>query len=240
MTTQSNRRHRRPDGRSWPFAEGGEATIALASLLASAGMVLSVKRPNLGTRLFAAGAVAVWLLILYFFRDPERQTLDEPGLVVSAGDGEVVEIATEFEKSYLQSRATRISVFLSIFDVHVQRIPISGRVSAVQHHSGKFLQAFRPEASTENEHISMLIENEYGPVLVKQIAGIMARRCVNNTQTGQMVHVGQRFGMIKFGSRIDLFVPPEAQLLVEVGDKVAGGLSPIAILPEKNAAPETA
>lgn len=248
MTTHSNRRNWRPDGRSWPFhslrswpfAEGGEATIALTSLLASAAMALSVKRPNFGARLLAAGAVAVWLLILYFFRDPERQTLDEPGLVVSAGDGEVVEIVDECEASYLHSRATRISVFLSIFDVHVQRIPISGSVTAVQHQPGKFLQAFRPEASTENEHISMLIESDYGPVLVKQIAGIMARRCVNNTQTGQMVHVGQRYGMIKFGSRVDLFVPPEAQLLVKVGDKVAGGLTPIAILAKKNATPETA
>lgn len=240
MTTHSNHRHWRPDSQRLPFADGGGTTIALVSLLASAAIALSVRRPSLVTRLLAAAAVVVWLLILYFFRDPERQTPDEPGLVMSAGDGEVVEVADEFEDIHLQSRATRISVFLSIFDVHVQRIPISGRVSAVQHQPGKFLQAFRPEASTENEHISMLIESEYGPVLVKQIAGIMARRCVNNTQTGQMVHVGHRFGMIKFGSRVDLFVPPEAQLLVEVGDKVAGGLSPIAIIPEKNAAPDTA
>lgn len=238
MTTNSN--HRRPPFHSWPFAEGGETTIGLVSLIASACVALAAWRPNIATRLLAVAALAVWLLILYFFRDPERQTVDEPGLVVSAGDGEVVEIVDEREGVYLHREATRISVFLSIFDVHVQRIPISGKVTTVEHHNGKFLQAFRPEASMVNEHIAMVIESEYGSVLVKQIAGIMARRCVNRAETGQMVHVGRRFGVIKFGSRVDLFVPPRAEILVAIGDKVTGGVTPIARLRKKNAAPERA
>lgn len=240
MTTDSNyRTWQQQSLHGSPLAEGSGPTIGLLSLIASACILLNAKRPNIVTRVLATAAIVVWLLVLYFFRDPDRETLDEPGLVVSAGDGEVVEIVDEREDTYLQSDATRISVFLSIFDVHVQRVPVSGTVTTVEHHPGKFLQAFRPEASTVNEHISMVIESEYGTVLVKQIAGIMARRCVNNTKTGQMVHVGQRFGMIKFGSRVDLFVPQEAKILVEVGDKVGGGVTPIARLPEKNAPAET-
>lgn len=226
--------------RSWPFAEGGETIIALVSFIASALVALSVRRPNIVTRLLAAAALVVWLLILYFFRDPDREILDEPGLVVSAADGEVVEIAHEREDAYLHRDVTRISIFLSIFDVHVQRVPISGTVTSVKHQPGKFLQAFRPEASTQNEHIAMLIESDFGPVLVKQIAGIMARRCVNHVQQDQMVYVGQRFGMIKFGSRVDLFVAPDAELLVTVGDKVTGGVTAIVRLTHEHEIPERA
>jgi phosphatidylserine decarboxylase len=100
----------------------------------------------------------------------------------------------------------------------------------VQHHPGKFLQAFRPEASDVNEYIAMMIEGEYGRLLIKQIAGILARRCVNKMQPGDTIRAGQRFGLIKFGSRLDLFLPPSAQLLIAVGDKVYGGLTPIARL----------
>ena len=118
-------------------------------------------------------------------------------------------------------------------NVHVQRIPITGTVKMVRHQPGRFLQAFRPEASSVNEYIAMLIQTTFGPVLVKQIAGIMARRCVNDAHPGDIVNGGQRFGMIKFGSRVDLFIAPAAEILVTVGDRVIGGVTPVARLPEQ-------
>ncbi len=219
--------------RTWPFAEGGGPTLALATLLWSAVVALRRTRPGFFSRLLTAGATGIWLLILYFFRDPNRRPVTAPGLVVSAGDGEVVAIAREREEEFLQCEALRVSIFLSILDVHVQRAPIGGTVTAVEHRPGKFLQAFRPEASTENEFIAMKIETPYGKVLVKQIAGIMARRCVNYARPGQRVATGQRFGLIRFGSRVDLFLPPNAKILTSVGDHARGGVTPIARLPEE-------
>lgn len=215
---------------NWPFAQGGGSTIGLVSALLITFLSLWRIRPSFVTRALAAIATVVWALILYFFRDPNRTGPDEPGLVVSAGDGEVVAIVAEREEEYLQQEMVRISIFLSILDVHVQRVPIAGTVRRVEHRPGKFLQAFRPEASTENEYIAMIIDTEYGPVLVKQIAGIMARRCVNHMQPGDSVKTGQRFGLIKFGSRVDLFLPPSSEILVTIGDKVYGGLTPVARL----------
>ena len=217
----------------WPFAQGGGPTITLFSAIFVGLLALSRRRANFATRLLAAIGFLVWILILYFFRDPNRNLMEEPGLVVSAADGEVVEIICEREDDYLHQDAIRISVFLSIFDVHVQRIPITGTVKMVRHQPGRFLQAFRPEASSVNEYIAMLIQTTFGPVLVKQIAGIMARRCVNDAHPGDIVNGGQRFGMIKFGSRVDLFIAPAAEILVTVGDRVIGGVTPVARLPEQ-------
>lgn len=214
--------------RPWPFAEGGERTILAVSLVWAALIWLWRKWPNLFSGgLFALGGV-LWGLILYFFRDPRRVAPQQAGLVVSPGDGKVVAIATEPEPHTWQGEATRISIFLSVLDVHVQRAPIGGRVVAWSHHPGQFLQAFRPEASEVNEHVTMVIESAYGMVVVKQIAGILARRCVNYTQVGDTLRTGQRFGLIRFGSRVDLFLPPGARVLVAIGDQVYGGITPLA------------
>jgi len=175
-------------------------------------------------------ALALWLLILYFFRDPNRQVINEPGLVIGPADGEVVEIVRESEERFLHAEVIRISLFLSVLDVHIQRVPIGGEVTLVQHQPGQFLQAFKPEASDVNEFIAMVIESEYGRVLIKQIAGILARRCVNYAQPGDRVTIGQRFGLIRFSSRVDIFLPPEAELLVKIGDKIYGGLTAVARL----------
>jgi phosphatidylserine decarboxylase len=175
-------------------------------------------------------STSLWLLILYFFRDPNRDVINVPGQVIGPGDGEVVEIVHERENRYLQTDVIRISMFLNIHDVHIQRVPLGGRVTLVHHQLGKFLQAFRPEASDVNEYIAMVVEGAYGRILIKQIAGILARRCVNKMRPGDVVTTGQRFGLIKFSSRLDLYLPPDAQLLVSIGDKVYGGLTPIAQL----------
>lgn len=216
--------------KDWPFAEGGESTLALVTGLWGVAAALRFLRSNLLTNSLFWLITPLWLLILWFFRDPNRTPLVEDGLLVSPGDGEVVEIIREPEKRYLNDDTIRISIFLSIVDVHVQRVPLSGRVTLVDHRPGQFLQAFRPEASEVNEYIAMITESEYGRVLTKQIAGILARRCVNHAQVGDWLTTGQRFGLIKFSSRVDLFLPPDAELIVRVGDKVYGGLTPIARL----------
>ena len=114
--------------------------------------------------------------------------------------------------------------------MHVQRVPLGGEVTVIDHQPGQYLQAFKPEASDVNEYIAMVTESGYGRVLIKQIAGILARRCVNYAKPGDTLQTGQRFGLIRFSSRLDLFLPPNAQLLVKIGDKIEGGLTPIAQL----------
>jgi phosphatidylserine decarboxylase len=185
---------------------------------------------NIATGLFLFLATALWLLILYFFRDPNRKVVNEPGLVIGPGDGEVVEIVHEREEKYLKAEIIRISMFLSVTDVHVQRVPLGGKVTVVEHQPGQYLQAFKPEASDVNEYIAMVTESGYGRVLIKQIAGILARRCVSYAKPGDELQTGQRFGLIRFSSRLDLFLPPDAQLLVKIGDKIEGGITPMAQL----------
>lgn len=216
--------------RWWPFAEGGGSTIMVVSAVCTAVYLLYQRYPSPLTRGLHWLATGLWLLILYFFRDPNRRFSGDPALFLSPGDGEIVDIVHEREDRYLQADVVRISIFLSIFDVHVQRVPIAGQVTAVDHQPGQFLQAFKPEASAVNEYIAMQMETDYGPVMIKQIAGILARRCINYLQPGQQVARGQRLGLIKFSSRVDIFLPRHAQLLVTVGDKVHGGLTPIARL----------
>lgn len=218
--------------RSFPFAEGGEATIAVVT--GGLGLVVGVWRRAKGGGRWVAGLLmglttVLWGLVLYFFRDPRRVSPQEAGLVVSPADGQVVEIVEE-EVALLPSPVKRISIFLSVWDVHVQRTPIAGTVRSIIPRPGKFLQAFRPEASSENESISMVLDTAYGQLMVKQIAGILARRCVNYAQLGDQLQTGQRFGLIRFGSRVDLFLPLSAQLLIKEGDQVKGGITPFAYL----------
>lgn len=214
----------------WPFAEGSGSIIAGATVVLAATVVLWIVYQHWLSTAVLVASVGLWLAFLFFFRDPPRAIHSEPGLVLSPGDGKVVHIGTEREEHYLQAETLRISLFLSLMDVHVQRIPLEGRVEVVEHRPGKFLQAFKPEASQVNEGISMVVETAYGRILVRQVAGILARRCVNYLEASERVQTGQRFGLIRFGSRIDLYLPPDAKVLVAVGDKVQGGITPLAWL----------
>lgn len=221
--------------RAWPFAEGGGGTIAFFTIMLATAVFLWFQFTNWAAGLFLLLAAFLWLLVLYFFRDPNRHIEAKPGLVLGPGDGEVVEISKMSEDRFLNEEVIRMSMFLDITDVHVQRVPLAGKVTLVQHQPGKFLQAFRPEASEVNEFIAMVTESEgYGRILTKQIAGIVARRCLNYLKPGDNVQSGQRFGLIRFSSRVDLFLPPSAQMLVKVGDKVFGGITPIAQLKKNN------
>ncbi len=202
--------------------------MGLATAVAGLTLLLHQSIRNPFTKALATLTGALWLLILYFFRDPNRTSPNQPGLVVSPADGEIVAIIRERENQHLQADTIRISIFLSVTNVHVQRVPLAGHITQVTHRPGQFLQAFRPEASEVNEAIAMVLETDYGRFLVKQIAGILARRCVNYLQPGDTVETGQRFGLIRFSSRVDLYLPPDAQLLVRIGDKVTGGATPVA------------
>ncbi len=169
--------------------------------------------------------LALGLFVLYFFRDPQRQIPSAPDAVVSPADGRVMEIVDEA----LGERAgKRISIFLSIFDVHVNRAPVSGRISRVDYHPGQFLAAWKEKASESNEQNAITIATAAGEIRFKQIAGWVARRILCWTKIGDEVRIGQRIGMIRFGSRTDIWLPAEAEILVRRGQHVAGGATQIA------------
>ena len=180
--------------------------------------------------IWLAGVSGLLLLfVLNFFRDPERTIPTDERVIVSPGDGKVVEIVEE-KDALLDEPYRRISIFLNVFNVHVQRIPVGGRIERVQYNKGKFLNAASHKASLDNEQSSMIIDTGKEKVLVKQIAGLIARRIVCWAKEGDNYSLGQRYGLIRFGSRVDLFLPLDAEVKVSLGDHVAGGSSIIGYL----------
>ncbi|MGB7228010.1 MAG: phosphatidylserine decarboxylase family protein [Candidatus Acidiferrales bacterium] len=172
-----------------------------------------------------AAFVILGLFVLYFFRDPERQIPSEPGAVVSPADGRIVEV----EDEPLGGRpGKRISIFLSVFDVHVNRAPVGGQVRGVEYHRGRFMAAWNEKASLANEQNAITLATPAGEMTFKQIAGWVARRILCWTQIGDEVRIGQRIGMIRFGSRVDVWLPSDAEILVQRGQHVAGGATQIA------------
>ncbi|MEW5978686.1 MAG: phosphatidylserine decarboxylase family protein [Acidobacteriota bacterium] len=167
----------------------------------------------------AAICLALVGFVAFFFRDPERRIPAETSLIVSPADGKVVKIAPH------PNGTTRVSIFLSVLDVHINRAPVAGRIGNVSYEPGKFRVAFDDRASVENERNTLEISNEKCQVSVSQIAGILARRIVCWKASGDRVARGERIGLIKFGSRVDLLLPQNVTLTVEVGDRVQGGSS---------------
>jgi len=181
-------------------------------------------------------AVPVVLLgfLLYFFRDPEREVPTGPGVLVAPADGRITEIA-ECDQEEVGGKACRVSIFLSLFDVHLNRAPCSGRVVSTSYRPGKFLNAMKGESARENESNTIVIESDETPgvlVAVRQVAGVLARRIVCAVEPGRRLTRGERVGMIKFGSRTDLSVPVGAlrELRVGVGDRVRAGKSIIGVM----------
>jgi phosphatidylserine decarboxylase len=175
------------------------------------------------------------LFFAWFFRDPERTAPAGDGLFVAPADGKVIVLAQVREKEFLNDDALMISIFMSPLDVHVNRMPCDGTVATVEHRPGKFLKAFLPEASWENESIAMVLSTPYGKVLARQIAGAVARRCVCRVRPGNALRRGERYGIIKFSSRVDIFLPAAAAPKVALGDKVTAGETIIATMPPKGA-----
>ncbi len=199
--------------------------------------------PFVGGALFVAVLLGVWLgrswavpflilaaFFLFFFRDPDRTPPAGPHVVVSPADARVMAVGAFTGKGAPPGEWQWISMFLSPLDVHVNRVPVSGVVSRVEYHPGQFLPAYKPEAGELNEWTEVLVDTPSGPVVVRQIVGILARRIVTRLTVGDKVEAGQRFGVMKFGSRIDMFLPLSSTVLTKVGDKVVGGETVIAKL----------
>jgi phosphatidylserine decarboxylase len=165
------------------------------------------------------------LFMAYFFRDPDRTVPEEDAVFVAPADGKVVVLSREVESVFIKDRVLKISIFMSPLDVHVNRAPCDGRVEQVSHTPGRFMSAFKPEASVQNENIAMLLDTRFGKVLVRQIAGFLARRAVCRAKPGDTLRMGERFGMIKFSSRVDLFLPASTVPDVKQGDTVTAGES---------------
>ncbi|MBI5188417.1 MAG: phosphatidylserine decarboxylase family protein [Nitrospirae bacterium] len=163
------------------------------------------------------------IFMAFFFRDPERKIPEGEGLFVSPADGKVILIKDVYEEDYLEADILEISIFMSPVNVHVNRAPCDGIVESVVHASGKFLLAFKHEASLQNENITMLLNTKYGKILVRQVAGFLARRAVCNAKPGDTLKKGQRYGIIKFGSRLDVYLPKDTKIMVKLGDKVKAG-----------------
>ena len=172
----------------------------------------------------------VTFFLLFFFRDPQREVSQGNGIVVSPADGVVVVIKDIHEKDYLQQDTKQISIFLSIFNVHVNRIPVSGKIESINYNPGKFHIAYLDKASLENEQTAMVITSEGKKMLVKQIAGMIARRIACYVQPGDTVQKGERYGLIYFGSRVDIFLPADSKIKVKLGDKLKGAKDIIAVL----------
>jgi phosphatidylserine decarboxylase len=178
-------------------------------------------------------ALVFVLLIAYtfvFFRDPERVVPADSEVVVAAADGVVVDIAEHEETEVVRTTMRRVAIFLSVFDVHTNRAPIDGRIIYREHHEGLCLDARHPDCSVRNEAMTWAFENPRTTLVVRQITGAIARRIVGWSQVGDTLQKGERFGMIRFGSRTEIYLPVTATVLVKVGDRVAGGSSPIARL----------
>jgi phosphatidylserine decarboxylase len=167
--------------------------------------------------------VVMTIFMAYFFRDPERIIPQGEGLFVSPADGKVILIKDVHEKEYLKTDAKEVSIFMSPLNVHVNRAPYDGVVSLVNHSPGTYKAAYREDASMNNENIAMVIDTHAGRILVRQVAGFVARRAVCKVKTGDSLKRGERYGMIKFGSRLDVYMPINTEIKVTLGEMVKAG-----------------
>jgi phosphatidylserine decarboxylase len=206
----------RLDPAGWPFI-GGALLVAVVS-----GAAISW--------LLATPFVALAAFFAFFFRDPDRSPPSDAKVVLSPADGRVLVAGPATPDAAPPGSWLQISIFLSPMDVHVNRIPASGRVTRVSYTPGRFLPAYRHDAATANERSEIWIDDEGQTIVARQIVGILARRVVCRVQAGAKVRAGDRFGIMKFGSRMDVFVPPTAEITVHVGQMVRGGETVIAVL----------
>lgn len=191
-------------------------------------LLLGVIGGALGWMWLVAIAVLLLLFCINFFRDPERTAPDDPFAIIAAADGTVQDIVEIEETEVTKGRMKRVGIFLSVFDVHTNRAPINGRVTYIQHHPGLFLDARHSEASTKNEAMTWAFQGERATLVLRQITGAIARRIVPWSKIGDTLRVGERFGMIRFGSRTEVYMPLSCTVTVKIGDKVKGGETVIA------------
>lgn len=214
------------------FAREGIPFILIALALAAAAYAGALARRSWPLWLLAFVLTLLVLWVAYFFRDPERAGARGDQLVISPADGRVIDIVEVDEPAFLQGRAIRISVFMNVFNVHVNRYPVSGKVAYVHYNPGKFLNAAADKASLENEQSSIGVQTARHRVLFRQIAGLIARRIVTYSREGDDAEQGERMGLIRFGSRVDVFVPVGSVVKVTLGERPQAGVTVLAELPK--------
>ncbi|HEY4953864.1 MAG TPA: phosphatidylserine decarboxylase family protein [Gemmatimonadaceae bacterium] len=212
------------------FAREGYLFIGIAALAAALAFALALGRRSWALWLLAVVITIIALWVAYFFRDPERTGERGAGLVVAPADGRLIMMTEVDEPAFVQGRAIRLSIFMNVFSVHVNRYPVDGTVRYVQYNKGKFINAAAEKSSLENEQMSVGIESGKYRILVRQIAGLIARRIVTYSKVGENVRQGDRMGIIRFGSRVDVFVPTDARLLAKTGDLTTAGTTILAAL----------
>jgi len=213
------------------FAREGFVFITIAALIAVGAFALALTRRSWPLWLLAFVLTLLALWVAYFFRDPERTGERGGAIVVAPADGKVVQVAEVDEPAFIHGRAIRISIFMNVFNVHVNRYPVSGSVKYVHYNPGKFLNAATEKSSLENEQSSVGIDTGKSRVLVRQIAGLIARRIVTYSREGERVQQGERMGIIRFGSRVDVFLPPRSTVRVRAGENTVAGTTVVATLP---------
>lgn len=170
----------------------------------------------------------LWFWVVAFFRLPTREHVHGESKIIAPADGKVVVIEEAYEPEYFKEKRLQVSIFMSPINVHVNRNPVSGEVKYMKYHKGKYLVAWHPKSSTENERTTIVLDNDRGQILMRQIAGALARRICFYVKEGDVVKQNEEFGFIKFGSRVDLFLPLGTQVDVKIGDVVKGGVSVVA------------
>lgn len=211
-----------PEG--YPFIIGSLLITVIVLIV----FVISWKpgNPNLSSILLFVGCFflsCITCFMFYFFRDPDRIIPEGKNIFVSPADGKIILIRDVFESGHLKTDTKQISIFMSPFNVHVNRAPCDGRVLTVQHTPGLFLAAYKEDAPIRNENIAMVLEGGLGKVLVRQVAGFIARRAVCRVTPGEHLLRGERYGMIKFSSRLDVYLPKDTKIRIKAGDKVLAG-----------------
>jgi phosphatidylserine decarboxylase len=211
-----------PDG--YPFIFGS----LLITVIVSVFLILNWNSGSYNIAFYLLLFASCFLCVLtifmaFFFRDPERKIPEREGIIVSPADGKVILIQNVYEKDYLKSDSKEISIFMSPFNVHVNRAPCDGHVSVVKYSPGKFIAAYKDDSSIKNENIVMVLDRENSRVLVRQVAGFLARRAVCKAKVGDLLKRGERYGIIKFGSRLDVYMPKDTKIKVILGEKVKAG-----------------
>ena len=219
-----------------PIAKEGRSYILIVSLVATLLSIFSFSYPSLLLRIAVLLCWGAFIVVVNFFRDPERKVPGDPRNIISPADGKVLDVRTLSEETFLHREAIRVSIFMSLFDVHVNRAPVEGMVNYIHYHRGKYLPAYREKASLDNEQ--MTIGFIWSPqeerkekelkIMIRLIAGVIARRIVFWKKLHDTVGQGERIGMIKFGSRVEVYLPQGIELLIKKGDKVKAGETVIA------------
>jgi phosphatidylserine decarboxylase len=225
------------------FAREGLLFIAIAAVIAAGAFAFAVSRRSWGLWLAAFVLLLLALWVAYFFRDPERTGARGPSLIVAPADGKLIMITEVDEPAFIKGKALRLSIFMNVFNVHVNRYPVDGVVSYVHYNAGKFFNAAAEKSSLENEQMSVGLETtapdsaraprvgDVEKVMVRQIAGLIARRIVTYSKLGQHVKQGERMGIIRFGSRVDIFLPVNSAIRAKLGDMTTAGVTVLGELP---------